>query len=67
MKIDEAIEHNKEVKKMMLKAGRYHPEKAESIQLGIEALEKEKNMRMCHKVLHPADHCELPLLPSETE
>ena len=37
------------------------------MKLGIEALEKEKNMRMCHKVLHPADHCELPLLPSETE
>ena len=41
--------------------------RGKTIQLGIEALGKEKNMRMCHKVLHPADHCELPLLPSETE
>ena len=35
--------------------------------LGIEALEKELNFRKCHKVLHPADYCPLPLLPSETE
>lgn len=36
-------------------------------QLGIEALEKEKNTRACHKILYPADHCKLPLLPSEKE
>ena len=60
MNLDEAIEHNKEIKKMLTE-GHYHTEKPEAIQLGIEALEREIGVRS--RIPKSA----WMLLPSETE
>ena len=45
MTIDEAIEHNKEIKTMLIK-GNHHPEKSEAIQIGIEGLKAIKHARL---------------------
>ena len=67
MTLEEAIKRLNALKGVRNIVKGFFLDDLQAIQLGIEALEKERNMRMCHKVLHPADHCELPLLPSETE
>lgn len=59
MKLEEAIDRNKELKGELLREGRL--EKAEAIQLDIEALERVK----WHKEQHQFGYYEL--LPGETE
>ena len=62
MTLEEAIGHNKEVKRMVSQeAGMYHPEKAEAVQLGIEALKRELEQRDF------ALFGTFTLLPDETE
>lgn len=59
MKIDEAIDRNVELKAELIREGRL--EEAKSVELGIEALEREQYHRSCYPLRSPS------LFPGETE